>query len=508
MTTTADQPRLRNPYEGLARYKLWIGGRWVDARDGATFQSINPTTGQPWADVAEAGDADIEAAVAAARSAFDGGWRDAPAAQRAATLRRLGDALSRPEVVERLAVHELLDTGKVIREAMGLARAFSSWCYYFAGVAEHIQGETIPVPMSDTFVYTVREPVGVVAAITPWNSPILLTLWKLCPALAAGNTIVVKPSEVAPVSILELAKVIEEAGVPDGVVNIVPGQRSAGAALASHPGVDKIAFTGSTATGRKVMHAASDHLSRVSLELGGKSPNIVFDDADPRLAVTGIISGSFAAAGQMCTAGSRVLVQDGIYDEVVEGLLARTAAITMGDPFDWDTDMGALTWSRQYHDVIGRIQTASSEGAQLVAGGGRPEGIATPDGFQVAPTIFTDVTPAMEIAREEVFGPVAGLLRFRTEDEAVAIANDTPYGLAAGVWTTNLARTHRMVKAIRAGTVWVNCYRRVSYTAPFGGVKASGLGRENGLQAAHEYTETKSVWIDTNEEPRDPFRLA
>ncbi len=502
-----DQPALRNPYHGLARYDLFIGGRWVGAKAGDTFESINPTDGKPWATLADGGAEDIDAAVRAARAALDG-WRAVGAAGRAQVLRRLGDALSRPETVQRLAVHELLDTGKVVREATGLARAFSAWCHYFAGLAETLQGETIPVPMADTFVYTLREPVGVVGAITPWNSPILLTLWKLCPALAAGNTIVVKPSEVAPASVMELARVIDETGMPAGVVNVVSGGRKAGAALAAHPGIGKLAFTGSTETGRRVMRAASDNLTRVSLELGGKSPNIVFDDANVERAVNGIISGGFAAAGQMCTAGSRVLVQDGVYDRVLEALVERVRAIRIGDPFDWASDMGALTWERQYEGVLARIAEAERQGARLVIGGGRPDNPPSPGGFHVAPTVFADVRADMAIAREEIFGPVVGLLRFRDEAEAVAMANETPYGLAAAVWTTDLARTHRMVQAIHAGTVWVNCYRRVLYSVPFGGVKASGFGRENGLDVMREYTAAKGVWIDTGEHARDAFRLA
>ena len=508
MTTGPEQPQLSNPYGGLAEYQLFIGGSWVDARAGATFTSNNPTTGEPWARVAEGRAEDIDAAVTAARAAFDGGWRDASASERAAVLRRLGDVLSRTDVVERLAVHELLDTGKTIRETVGLARAFSSWCYYYAGMAESHRGSTIQVPMQHTFTYTVPEPLGVVGAITPWNSPILLMLWKLCPALAAGNTIVIKPSEVAPVSTLEFAKVVEQAGLPPGVVNIVSGQREAGAALAAHPGVDKIAFTGSTTTGRSVMHAAADNLTRVSLELGGKSPNIIFADADLDLAVNGIISGCFAAGGQMCTAGSRVLVQDAVYREVLDRLVSRVETIKIGDPFDWASEMGALTWDRQYDAVLGRIQTAQTEGARLVAGGGPPESAPSRSGYFVAPTVFADVESSMQIAKEEIFGPVAGLLSFESEEEAIAIANNTPYGLAAGVWTTDLARTHRFAKAIQAGTIWVNCYRRVSYAAPFGGVKASGLGHENGTEVMREYTSAKTVWIDTNQEARDPFRLA
>jgi len=508
MSDTTEQPALSDPYDRIVRYQLYVGGSWVGARSGRTFTSTNPTTGEPWAEVADAGAEDIDAAVRAARAAFDGGWGRASAAERAAVLRRLGDELAKPEVVERLAVHELLDTGKVIRETIGLARAFSGWCYYFAGLAESHRGSTIPVPMPETFAYTVPGPVGVVAAITPWNSPILLMLWKLAPALAAGNVVVIKPSEVAPVSTLEFARVVERAGVPAGVVNVVSGQREAGAALAAHPGVDKIAFTGSTATGQSVMRSAADNLTRVSLELGGKSPNIVFDDADLDLAVNGIVSGAFAAGGQMCTAGSRVLVQRSVYDEVLARLVKRVEAIRIGDPFDWDSEMGALTWSRQYDAVLGRISTARAEGARLVTGGGRPETAPTPRGFHVAPTVFADVSMSMELAREEIFGPITGLIPFTTEEQAIEMANDTPYGLAAAIWTTNLARTQRMVGAVRAGTVWVNCYRRVSYAAPFGGLKASGLGQENGIEVMREYTEEKTVWVDTNPEPRDAFRLA
>ncbi|MEQ3549741.1 aldehyde dehydrogenase family protein [Pseudonocardia nematodicida] len=508
MTGTLERPTLRNPYDGLASYGLFIDGVWVDARDGGTFHSVDPTTGRPWAEVARGRAVDVDVAVAAARRAFDGGWRRTGAAERAAVLRRLGDVLARPDVVERLAVHEMLDTGKVVREAVGLARAFSSWCYYYAGVAESHRGSTIPVPMRDTFTYSVPEPVGVVAAITPWNSPILLMLWKLCPALAAGNTVVIKPSEVAPVSTLEFATLLAEAGVPPGVVNVVPGGRDAGAALAAHPGVDKVAFTGSTATGRSVMHAAADNLTRVSLELGGKSPNIIFPDADIDLAVNGVVSGCFAAGGQMCTAGSRVLVHRSVHDEVLDRLTARAQAVRFGDPFDWESEMGALTWSRQYESVLGRIRTAVAEGARLVTGGDRPATAPTSTGFHVAPTVFADVRPTMEIATEEIFGPVAGLMPFDSEDDAIAMANDTPYGLAAAVWTTDLGRTRRMVDALEAGTVWVNCYRRVSAAAPFGGWKDSGLGSENGLEVMKEYTRSKVVWIDTNPDARDAFRLA
>jgi acyl-CoA reductase-like NAD-dependent aldehyde dehydrogenase len=500
------QTRYRNPYTDTHVCQMLIGGRWVDAASGARFDSINPSDGSVWAELADGDATDIDRAVQAARLAYQSGWRDTTPGVRAAHLRRLGDLLATDAVIERLAIHELLDTGKVIREALGLARAFSSWCYYFAGLAENIHGETIPVSLANTFTYTVRRPVGVVGAITPWNSPILLTLWKLCPALAAGNTVVVKPSEVASVSTIELAKVITEAGLPDGVVNVVTGQRDAGAALAAHPGIDKIAFTGSTATGRRVMRSAADNLTRVSLELGGKSPNIVFADADLDLAVNGIVAGSFAAAGQMCTAGSRVLVERPAYDAVVQAVAERAAHIRIGDPFDGDSDMGALTWSQQYDSVRTHIDGARADGATLHLGGGRPQNVPS-GGFYVEPTIFTDVRPNMALAREEIFGPVAAFIPFDDEQQAIEIANDNDFGLTAAVWTNDLRRTHRLLNELEAGTVWVNCYRRFSPMVPFGGVKSSGIGRENGVEVMREYTESHTAWIDTGSEPRDPFRL-
>jgi aldehyde dehydrogenase (NAD+) len=482
--------------------KMYINGQWVEASNGRTLDSLNPYKQEVWATVPDASEDDVKAAIGAARAAFDNGpWRKTTPQQRAAIMRKLGDIMARE--AERMARIESSDNGKLLREMLGQWRYLPEWMYYFAGQATASQGEVLPSDRPNFFAFSKKEPIGVVAAITPWNSPCLLMIFKLAPALAAGCTIIVKPSEHTPVSTLKFAELMEEAGFPPGVFNVVTGGPDVGKQLVSDPRIDKISFTGSDGVGKAIAKAGAENFARVSLELGGKSPQIVFPDCDLEAAASGVVSGVYAATGQTCMAGSRLLVHSSIHDKLVERLLEHVKSIKLGDPLDMASEMGPAATGPQFNKILSMVKAAQDEGAVLTYGGVQaPQG-----GFFVLPTILTGVTNDMTIARDEVFGPVLSVIKFDTEEEAIALANDTRYGLAAGVWTLNVQRAHRVAGQLRAGNVWINAYRVTAPFAPFGGFGHSGIGRENGHEAIGEYQETKSVWIEMSGELRDPFKL-
>jgi len=489
----------------MNKYQMLIGGAWVDPAGGAWFESVNPFTAQPWALIPRGGKEDIDGAVCAARRAFyEGEWRNLTATARGALLRRLGDVIAAD--ADRLATIETTDNGKLFAEMRGQLNYIPQWFHYFGGLADKIEGRVIPIDKPGVFNFTREEPLGVIAAITPWNSPLMLAAWKLAPALAAGNTVVWKPSEFSSVSALEFGKLFEKAGIPAGVVNIVTGYgQEVGEPLVTHRDVAKVAFTGGDKTGEQVYQMAARGIKHVTLELGGKSANIVFDDADLDSAVKGVVSGIFAATGQTCIAGSRALVHRPIHDEFVERLLGLARTARMGNPLELSTQVGPVTTRPQYEKVLDYIRVAKDEGAVCRLGGGAAQRSECGSGWFVEPTIFTSVEPRMRIANEEVFGPVLSIIPFDDEDEAVRIANSTIYGLAAGVWTTSIRRALLMSERLEAGTVWVNTYRAVSYMSPFGGYKRSGIGRESGAEAIREYLQTKSVWIDISGTSPNPF---
>jgi aldehyde dehydrogenase (NAD+) len=488
----------------LKKYRMYIAGEWVEPASGEWFESYNPYTAEPWALVPRGGAEDAARAVEAAATAFRGvAWSSLHASQRGELLRRLGDLVAAN--AERLAELEVRDNGKLIAEVGGQLRYMPQWYYYYAGLADKVEGAVIPID-KPAFNYTRHEPLGVVLAITPWNSPLLLATWKIAPALAAGNTVVLKPSEFASASTLEFMSLIEEAGFPPGVVNVVTGfGGEVGEPLVTHPLVAKVAFTGGCATGQHIYELAAKGLKRVSLELGGKSPNIVFEDAVLDDALKGAISGIFAATGQTCVAGSRLLVQRSIHDAFVDRLVGIARTARMGDPMLLDTQVGPITTQRQFEKILGYIDVARNEGATCVLGGGKATRLECGTGWFVEPTVFTGVDNRMRIAQEEVFGPVLSVIPFENEDEAVRIANDVDYGLGAGVWTQNIRRALTVSERIQAGTVWVNTYRALSYMSPFGGYKRSGLGKESGQNVIYDYLQTKSVWISTANEVPNPF---
>lgn len=490
----------------MKTYNHFIDGQYVEPISKKWIDSMDPYRGQAWAKIPQGCDKDADRAVkAAARALQEGPWATMNGSQRARLMNKLADLVE--QNIDRLAELEVKDNGKLIAEMKGQVTYHPSWWRYFAGLADKIEGRVVPIDKPEHFAFTRREPVGVVAAITAWNSPLLFVAWKCAAALAAGCTVVVKPSEFASVSTLAFAELTREAGFPDGVFNVVTGfGHEIGSALVDHPDVAKITFTGSDVTGARIYSQAAKTMKRVSLELGGKSPNIVFDDCDLTAAASGAISGIFAATGQTCIAGSRLLVQNSIKEKFTERLVELGASAKKGDPMSPDTNIGPVTTKPQYQKILDYMEVAKAEGAKCILGGGPATSSDLPGGQFVEPTIYTDVTPQMRIAREEVFGPVLSIIGFEDEADAIRIANDTIYGLAAGIWTQNMGRAIRVSSAIKAGTVWVNTYRAISYMMPFGGMKYSGIGRESGVEAIDEFLETKSTWISYSENvPANPF---
>jgi aldehyde dehydrogenase (NAD+) len=475
--------------------QVFIGGQWRPPSSGETYATINPATEEESARVARGDERDIEHAVEAARRAFDHGpWPRMAAAERGRILWKLADLIGAN--LDEMARLETLNTGKTLFDSGKVEIPFAAEVFrYYAGWATKIHGETLNL-RDGAFTFTLRQPLGVVGAIVPWNFPFLLASWKIAPALAAGNTVVLKPASLTPLTALRFAQLTAEAGLPEGVFNVVPGPGGkVGMALTRHPGVDKIAFTGSTEVGKGIMREAASTLKRVSLELGGKSPNIVFADADLDAAVRGAMTGIFYNKGEVCAAGSRLFLEERVHDEFVARLTERLKGLKVGDPLDKATRMGPVVSQQQLETVLGYVEAGKQEGARLVAGGARAT-VGNGKGYFLQPTVFAGVTNTMRIAREEIFGPVLSVIPFRDFDEGVAQGNDTFYGLAAAVWTRDVGKALRAARAIRAGTVWVNAYNLFDAALPFGGFKESGFGRELGQAGLDLYTEVKSVWVD------------
>ncbi len=475
--------------------RVLINGRWVDALGGETFETFNPATGAVLARVAKCGSRDVDAAVNSARSAFEGSWRKSKPYDRQLLLLRLAELVD--QHFDELSMLDTLEMGAPVARVPWIKRRALSLLHYYAGMATQLGGETIENSApGDIFSFTLREPVGVVGAIIPWNSPLTSTIWKIAPAIATGCTLVFKPAEEASLTTLRIAELAMEAGFPDGVLNVVTGLGDVGAAMVEHPGVDKIAFTGSTETGQRIIRASAGSVKRLSLELGGKSPDIVLADADLDAAVAGASMAVFSNTGQICSAGSRLFVERKIYDEFVGRVAEFAKNLKVGNGLDPSVQIGPLVSEKQLERVTGYMSKGSSEGAGLVTGGHRlTEGDLAP-GYFVPPTVFKDVEDTMTIAKEEIFGPVVSAIPFDDLDEVVRRANSTPFGLGSGVWTRDLGKAHRLARAVRAGSVWVNCYQVMEPNVPFGGYKMSGYGRESGREHLEEYLETKAVWIN------------
>ena len=489
----------------MKAYKHYIDGAWTAPSGGEYFDTDNPYTGEVWAKIAKGNAQDVTRAVQAAKYAFEAGsWRKMRPTERGKLLVRLAEIIEREAA--RLGVLEVRDNGKLLAEMSAQTRYLAEWYRYYGGLADKVEGAVLPSDRPGMFNFTRYDPLGVVAMITPWNSPLMLLAWKLAPALAAGNTAVVKPSEFTSVSTLEFMELIKEAGFPDGVVNCVTGYGlDVGAPLVEHVDVAKVAFTGSDEAGQKIYEAAARKIMPVTLELGGKSPNIVFQDADFEAAVMGTISGIFAATGQTCIAGSRLLVQRSIHDSFIARLIEVAGAARIGDPMSIQTHVGPVTTQPQYDKILSYIDVARKEGANCVLGGRPYTAKATKGGRFIEPTIFTGVTNDMRIAQEEVFGPVLSVIPFDTEEDAVRIGNDIVFGLAAGIWTSDIGCAFRVSEQLQAGTVWVNTYRAASFMSPFGGYKRSGQGRESGQEAIKEFMQVKSVWIAQQTTATNPF---
>ena len=488
----------------MKHYQMYIDGEWCDAEDGARLESVNPATGEVWATAAVAGAPEVERAVAAAdRALKNGPWAQMTATLRGKLLHRLGDLIAGNS--HKLGEIETVDSGKLAKETRAQTGYVADYYYYYAGLADKIQGATLPIDKPDMHVYTKRVPIGVVAAVVPWNAQMFLAATKLGPALAAGNTVVLKASEAAPAPMFEFARIVEEAGFPPGVINVITGYgEPCGRLLTSHRNVARVAFTGGPDTARHIVRNTAENFAVVSLELGGKSPILVFDDADIDGAVNGIIAGNFGATGQSCVAGSRVFLQSTIRDEVLSRLVERAGQIRIGDPLAEETQVGPLCTRAQLEHISASVEDAVAAGAKLLYGGKPPEGFDA--GWYYSPTILDCPHQDIRTVREEMFGPVLSALSFDSEEEGIEMANNTEFGLGAGVFTSDVARAIRVSDAIRSGIVWVNTYRAISPIAPFGGFRNSGSGREAGIDAIYDYTRTKTVWINTSSEPMaDPF---